>query len=40
LERELGVSVVSAVAAIVWDALRRTGITDRIEGYGRLLRQF
>jgi len=40
LERELGVSVVSAVAAIVWDALRRVGVKDRIEGYGRLFRQF
>ena len=40
LEREFGVSVMTALQAIVWDALRRVGVNDRIEGYGRLLRQF
>jgi maleate isomerase len=40
LERELGVNVLSALQAIVWDALRRVGIDDRIDGYGRLLREF
>ena len=40
LEREFGVNVVSALQAIVWDALRRVGVSDRIDGYGRLLRQF
>ena len=40
LEQELGVSVMSALQAIVWDALRMTGIDDRIEGFGRLLREF
>ena len=40
LEREFGVSVMSALQAIVWDALRLTGIDDRIDGYGRLLREF
>jgi maleate isomerase len=39
LERELGVCVVSALQAIVWQALRLTGIHDRIEGFGRLLRE-
>lgn len=39
LERELGVSVVTANQAIVWHALRRSGIHDRIEGYGSLLRR-
>jgi maleate isomerase len=40
LEREFGISVMSALQAIVWDALRLTGIEDRIEGFGRLLREF
>jgi maleate isomerase len=40
LEREFGVTVVTALQAIVWYALRRTGINDRIEGFGRLLRDF
>jgi maleate isomerase len=39
LEREFGVSVMSALQAIVWQALRLTGIDDRIEGFGRLLRE-
>src|SRR5262245_57209006 len=40
LEREFGVNVMSALQAIVWDALRRVGIDDRIEGAGRLFREF
>jgi maleate isomerase len=40
LERELGVNVMSAQQAIVWDALRRCGVNDKIEGFGRLLREF
>jgi maleate isomerase len=40
LERELGVTVMTALQAIVWHALRRVGIDDRIEGYGRLFREF
>ena len=40
LEREFGVNVMSAQQAIVWDALRRCGVDDRIEGYGRLFREF
>jgi maleate isomerase len=40
LERELGVNVMSAQQAIVWDALRRCGVNDRIEGFGRLFREF
>jgi maleate isomerase len=40
LEREFGVNVMAAHQAIVWHALRRCGITDRIEGFGRLLREF
>jgi maleate cis-trans isomerase len=39
LEREFGVSVMSASQAAIWDALRRVGIDDRIDGFGRLLRE-
>lgn len=40
LEREFGVNVMTAHQVIVWDALRRCGIDDRIEGCGRLFREF
>ena len=40
LEQEFGVNALGAHQAIVWDALRRTGVNDRIEGFGRLLREF
>lgn len=40
LEREFGVTVMAAAQACVWDALRLVGIGDRIEGFGRLLREF
>src|SRR5258708_32351272 len=40
LEREFGVNVMSAQQAIVWDALRRCGVNDKIEGFGRLFRGF
>ena len=40
LEQEFGVSVVTALQAIVWHALRSVGVNDRIEGYGRLFREF
>ena len=40
LEQEFGVNVLGAHQAIVWDALRRCGIDDRIEGFGRLFRDF
>jgi maleate isomerase len=40
LEREFGVNVLTAQQAILWDALRRCGVNDRIEGYGRLFREF
>ena len=39
LERELGVTVITATQAIIWEALRRCGVNDRINGYGRLLRE-
>jgi maleate isomerase len=40
LEREFGVNCMAAHQAIVWHALRRCGINDRIDGFGRLLREF
>jgi len=40
LEREFGVNCMAAHQAIVWDALRRCGIMDRIDGFGRLFREF
>ncbi len=40
LEREFGVNVMTALQVIVWDALRRVGVNDKIEGYGRLFRDF
>jgi maleate isomerase len=40
IERELGVSVMSSQQAIFWNAIRTAGITDKIQGYGRLLRDF
>ena len=40
LEAEFKVNVMSALQVIVWDALRRLGIGDRIQGAGRLFREF
>jgi len=40
LEGEFGVNVMTAHQAIVWDALRRCGVNDRITGFGRLFREF
>jgi maleate isomerase len=40
LEREFGVTVVTALQAAVWDALRRVGVDDRIARYGRLFSEF
>ncbi|HEY7385642.1 MAG TPA: hypothetical protein VH743_18435 [Beijerinckiaceae bacterium] len=39
LEQELKVNVMTSLQAIAWEAMRRAGIDDRIEGYGRLLRE-
>ncbi len=39
LEQEYGVNVVTALQAIIWESLRLAGVDDRIEGYGRLLRE-
>ena len=40
IERELGVDVMTSHQAITWACLRRAGVTDKIAGYGRLLRDF
>lgn len=40
LEREFGITVMTSLQAIVWNALRRCGVDDRIEGFGRLFRDF
>ena len=40
IESELGVSVMNSQQAIVWKALRTAGITEPIEGFGRLFREF
>lgn len=39
LERDCGVTVVQPLQAIVWQALRRVGVNDPIDGFGRLLRE-
>ena len=40
LEKEHGVNVITAVQAILWNTLRRTGVNEPIAGFGRLLREF
>ena len=40
IEQELDVNVMTSQQAIFWKALRSAGIADKIEGYGRLLREF
>lgn len=40
IEREFGINVVGAHQAIVWEALRRCGINDKIDGFGKLFREF
>jgi maleate isomerase len=40
LERKTGKPVISSNQATLWYALRKLGIKDSIEGYGRLLRSF
>jgi maleate isomerase len=37
IERELGIPVVTGAHADYWEAFRSLGITDRIEGHGRLM---
>ena len=38
LEQQLGKPVICSNQAMMWDMLRLAGIDDRIDGYGRLLR--
>lgn len=40
LESELGKPVISSNQAVLWSALRTAGITDRVDGYGRLMREY
>ena len=40
LEEEFGISVMTSLQAIVWESMRKTGIDDRIKGFGRLLSEF
>lgn len=40
LEAELGRPVITSNQVAVWQALRAAGIPDRVDGYGRLLRDF
>ena len=40
LEDALGKPVITSNQAMLWQALRETGITDTIAGFGRLLRDF
>ncbi len=37
VEKELGKPLIVSNQAMMWDSLRRTGVMDRIEGYGGLL---
>lgn len=39
LEQDLGISVVTSLQAITWEGLRKCGVEDRINGYGKLLRE-
>jgi maleate cis-trans isomerase len=40
IESELKVNVIASLQAIIWEALRKSGIDDRIDGFGRLLREY
>ncbi|NKB21660.1 MAG: hypothetical protein GKS01_14300 [Alphaproteobacteria bacterium] len=40
LEDEFGVNVMTSLQAIAWESMRKTGVDDRIEGFGRLLSEF
>ena len=40
IERDFGVTVVTSLQAIVWNALRHAGIDNRVAGFGRLLAEF
>jgi maleate isomerase len=40
LERETGLPVIGSMQAMAWQALRLAGVTDKIQGFGRLVRDF
>ena len=40
LEKEFGVNVMTSLQAIAWESMRKTGINDPVNGFGRLLRDF
>ena len=40
LEQRVGKPVICSNQAMVWDALRRAGITDQFQGYGMLLAEY
>jgi len=40
IEKEFGINVITSHQAIMWSAMRRCKVNDRIEGFGRLLRDF
>ena len=40
LEHEFGISVMTSLQAIAWEAMRQTGVDDSIPGFGRLLKDF
>lgn len=40
LEKKTGKPVITSNQALAWDALRLAGIDDRIDGFGKLLRDF
>ena len=40
IEQELGINVITASQAIIWEGLRRCSISEKKEGYGRLLRDY
>ncbi|MDU8928647.1 arylmalonate decarboxylase [Alisedimentitalea sp. MJ-SS2] len=40
LEQRLGKPVICSNQAMIWDCLRKAGIKDRLEGFGRLWREF
>jgi maleate isomerase len=40
IEKAVKKPVIVSNQAMIWETLRLAGIQDRIEGYGRLLREF
>lgn len=40
IEQHHGITMMTSLQAIVWKALRVSGVNDKIQGFGRLLRDF